>query len=466
MRFKQGIDPNQEFLFPKKPSEFLPDDHLAKAIHEIVKLLDFSKIEVKYSDVGQNAYAPRMMTSTLFYGYSISVRSSRKISRGCEERFDFIYLAEGLKPSHDRISDFRKENLKELKELFQEIVLIGSLMGLVKFGNIKTSIDGSKVKANASSKLSKDEKGLKKLLEKTKEEIDKMFEEAEQVDREEDEKYGKENRGDELPKKLRSKKSREKAIKEAIKKLKKQKEDMKNKIIGEKNRGPTESELKKIEKMKINVTDNDAKFMKERNGVIKPNYNTQLSVDEKEQFILANDVVDECNDQHQLVPMLKQTKENIGESPKKVKADNGYFPQLEEASKLFPEIDLYIDDKNRRKDYINFVELKQKYTKEEYDNLIKIVSPEGEKEYKKRMHTVEPPFGNIKFNMGYRHFLLRGIKKVKGEFNLMCIAHNLKKIVNFISKKRTTLAKALSNIKENIKGIRKIRRITGLRQVC
>jgi len=466
MNFKHGINPNQEFIFPKKPSDFLPDDHLAKAIHEIMKLLDFSKIEVKYSEVGQNAYAPRMMTSLLFYGYSTSVRSSRKISKGCGERFDFVYLAEGLKPSHDRISDFRKENLEELKALFQEIVLIGNLMGLAKFGNIKTSIDGSKVRANASSKLSKDEEGLNKLLEKTKEEIDKMFEEAEQIDKEEDEKYGKENRGDELPEKLRSKESREKAIKEAIKKLKERKEEMKNRIKEEKNREPTESELKKIDKMKINITDNDAKFMKEREGTIKPNYNAQISVDEEEQFIIANDVVDECNDQHQLVSMLNQTKENIGESPKQAKADNGYFPQLEEATKLFPEIDLYVDDKNRRKEYINFHELKQKYSKEEYSNLLKIVSPEGEKEYKKRMHTVEPPFGNLKHNLGYRSFLLRGLSKVKGEFNLMCIAHNLKKMVSFITKKKMTLAKALTNIKEEMKEITKVRRSNGFRVGC
>lgn len=466
MRFKQGIDPNQEFLFPKKPSEFLPDDHLAKAIHEIVKLLDFSKIEVKYSEAGQNAYAPRMMTSILFHGYSISVRSSRKISRGCEERFDFVYLAEGLKPSHDRISDFRKENLEELKGLFQEIVLIGNLMGLAKFGNIKTSIDGSKVRANASSKLSKDEEGLKKLLEKTKEDIDKIFEEAEQIDKEEDKKYGKENRGDELPRNLQSKKSREKAIKEAIKKLKKKKWEMKNKIMEEKNREPTESEFKKINKMKINVTDNDAKFMKERNGLIKPAYNAQLSVDEQEQFILANDVVDECNDQHQLVPMLEQTKENIGESPNKAKADNGYYPQLEEAAKLFPEVDLYVDDKNRRKEELDLKKIKEEYSGIEYKNLKKLLTKRGNEEYKKRMHTVEPCIGNIKSNLGYRSFLLRGLNKVKGEFNLMCIAHDLKKIVSFIAKKGMKLAEALSHIKEEMKEIIKIRRSNGLRAVC
>ncbi|MFH1585883.1 MAG: transposase [archaeon] len=466
MNFKQGIDPNQEFLFPKKPSEFLPENHLAKAIYEIIKLLDLRKIEAKYSAIGQNAYAPRMMTSILFYGYSISVRSSRKISKGCGERFDFVYLAEGLKPSHDRISDFRKDNLEELKEAFQAIVLIGIYMGLAKFGNIKTSIDGSKVRANASAKLSKDEEGLKKLLEKTKEEINKMFEEAEQIDEKEDEKYGKENRGDELPKNLQSKKSREKAIRGAIKKLKKHKEEMKDKIREEKNRELTKSELKKIEKMKINVTDNDAKFMKERNGLIKPNYNAQISVDEKEQFILANDVVDECNDQHQLVPMLKQTKENIGEIPKKAKADNGYYPQLEEAAKLFPEIDLYVDDKNRRKEDLDLKSIQEEYNEIEYKNLRKLLTKKGNKEYKKRMHTVEPPFGNIKFNLGFRYFLLRGLDKVKGEFNLMCIAHNLKKIMNFIRKKGIALAEALSNIKENIKEITKIKRSSELRLAC
>lgn len=448
MKFKQGIDPNQEFLFAKKPEDFLPENHLARAVYQIVELLNLIKIEEKYSELGQNAYNPKTMVRILFNGYSIGIRSSRKISKACEERFDFVYLADGLKPSHDRISDFRKDNLEELKHLFQEIVLIGADLGLAKFGNIKTSIDGSKVRANASAKLSKDEEGLKKLLEKTKEEINKMFEEAEQIDNEEDEKYGKENRGDELPKKLQSKRSREKAIREAYEKLKKQKEVMKAEVRKEKNREPTETELKKIEKRKINVTDNDAKFMKERNGVIKPNYNVQLSVDEKEQFILANDVVDECNDQHQLIPMLNQTKENLGESPKQAKADNGYYPQLEEATKLFPEIDLYIDDKNRRKEDLDLKKIKEEYDEISYKNLKKLLSKKGNKEYKKRMHTVEPPFGNIKFNLGYQYFLLRGLNKVKGEFSLMCIAHNLKKIVSFLTKSGTDLAIALENVKK------------------
>src|SRR3989338_5512129 len=449
MKFKQGINPNQEFLLPKKPADFLPENHLARAIYEIVNLLGLSKIEEKYSKLGQHAYNPKMMIRLLFYGYAKNVRSSRKISKACEEGFDFVYLADSQKPSHDRISDFRKDNLEELKESFQEIVLIGVNMGLARFGTINASIDGSKLRANASAKLTKDEKSLEKLLEITGEEIKKILEEAEKTDDEEDKKYGKKNRGDELPKNLQSKRSREQAILEAYELLKKQKEQMKQKIRKENDRELTEKELKKVDKMKINVTDHEAKFMKERNGVIKPNYNGQLSVDEENQFILANNVTDECNDQHQLIPMVEQTKKNLGKSPKKVKADNGYHSQLTEATNLFPEIDFYIDDKNRRKDKIDWKMIKEKYDDAKYKNLKKLLTKRGKKEYTKRMHTVEPVIGNIKHNIGYRHFLLRGLKKVEGEFNLMCIAHNLKKIIMFIARSGADLAIAFQNLPKN-----------------
>lgn len=446
IKFKQGINSNQEFLIAKKFSEFLPEDHMAKTIYEIIEGLNLSNIEEKYSAVGQNAYNPKMMVRLLFYGYADGVRSSRKISKGCENRFDFAFLADGFKPSHDRISDFRKDNLKELKDIFKIIVLIGSNLGLAKLGNIKVSIDGAKFRANASAKLTKDEEGLFKLLEDIDKEIDSILEEAERVDREEDRKYDNKKRGDELPKKLQSKLSRKIAIEEAYEKLKQQKEEMKNKIIEEKGRELIPTEEKKIDKMKINVTDNEAKFMKERCGVIKPNYNAQISVDEKNQFIIANDVTDECNDTHQFVPMLEKTKENIKEDPKSAKADNGYFSQLEKAKKQFRETELYIDDKNRRKENIDMKEIKKEYSNIQYDNLKKLLTKKGEKEYKKRMHTAEPPFGNIKHNLGYRYFLLRGLEKARGEFNLMCMAHNIKKIHKCATEKNKSIAIAMQNI--------------------
>lgn len=449
IKFKEGLDRDQELLMPSKISDYLPDGHLAKLVCDICDKLDFSKIIAKYSPIGQHAYNPKMMTALLFYGYAIGIRSSRKISKACEERFDFAYISQNLKPSHDRISDFRKDNLEELKDLFKDIVHIGANLGLIKLGNIKVSIDGTKIRANASPKLSKDEKELKKLLDKVQKEIEDIFEEAEKIDEIENEKYGKGNRGDELPKRLKSKESREKAIKEALEELKKRKEMMKKQIEEEKGRKPTETELKKIEKMKINVTDHDARFMKERQGVIRPNYNTQIAVDEKEQFIVANDVTMECNDQHQLVPMIQKTKNNLGKFPDKVKADNGYYSQLKEAVRKFPKTDFYIDDKNRRKEGLDMEKIKEEYDEIAYENLKKLLTEEGKNEYKKRMHIAEPPFGDMKFNLGYRHFLLRGIDKVRGEFNLMCIAHNIKKIMRYLIKTGTSILCAVEKtIKE------------------
>jgi transposase len=434
LKFKKGLDRRQELLLPMKLDDYIDDKHLAKLVCDICDRLDLSMIESKYKVLGQHAYNPRMMVSLLFYGYATAIRSSRKISKACEDRLDFIYISQGFRPSHDRISDFRKDNLEELEDIFREIVLIGASLGLVKIGDIRVSVDGTKIRANASPKLTKDEKSLKKLLDATRTEIDRILNEAKKIDELEDKIYGKGKRGDEIPEKLQSKISRKNAIEDAMKNLKKQKEKMKERITGGKGREPTKSELKKIEKTKINVTDQDAKFMKERRGVIKPNYNCQISVDEEEQFIVANDVTTECNDQHQLIPMLLKTKDNIGTYPDKVKADNGYYYQLKEAIRLFPEVDFYIDDKNRRKEDIDMKKIKEDYDECLYKNLEKLLSKEGYEEYKKRMHTVEPPFGNIKFNLGYRHFLLRGSKKVKGEFNLICIGHNLKKIMNFLIK--------------------------------
>ena len=131
IEFKKGLDRKQELLLPLRLEDYLDDKHPAKLVCSICDRLDLSKIEAKYKVLGQHAYDPRMMVSLLFYGYAIGIRSSRKISKACEDRFDFVYIPQKLKPSHDRISDFRKGNLEELKELFKEIVLKGANLGLV-----------------------------------------------------------------------------------------------------------------------------------------------------------------------------------------------------------------------------------------------------------------------------------------------------------------------------------------------
>ena len=159
-KFKRGVHRKQPTLFPERIEDYIPDGHLAKLVVEIVENLNLQKIIDKYSDIGQRAISPKILIGILFYGYAIGLRSSRKLAKACVERLDFMYITVKFMPSHKTISEFRRENLKEIKDVFQEIVLIGIKLGLVKIGNIKASIDGSKIRANASSKLNKDEEGL------------------------------------------------------------------------------------------------------------------------------------------------------------------------------------------------------------------------------------------------------------------------------------------------------------------
>jgi transposase len=489
-KFKTGESRNQMVLFPAMINDYISEGHPARLVLSIVSNLNLDPIISKFSKIGQKAYSPRTLLSLLFYGYSIGIRSSRKLSKACEERVDFMYLTGKLHPSYKIISEFRRQNLPEISDLFQEIILLGTKLGLVRIGNIKLSIDGTKIRANASGKLSKDEKGLKKLLLDAKEKVALIMKEAEKIDQNEDLKYGNQ-RGDELPEELKQLETRKEKIKNAIQELKNEKAQLKSELIDKKIKAGkkgilTKTEEKKIASKKINITDKDANYMKERQGCIRTNYNAQASVDEENQFIVACDVTTECNDKKQLIPMVKQSEENLGANINICKADSGYHSEDNLAKMSENQIESLIDDPNKQRvdndnfryDKVNFkynpdtdsyicpegkvlslisnkedkstyrskeclkcpvkseCTKKAKYkilSRKKYEHLIEknrseLISEKGRKEYQKRMHTVEPVFGNIKFNLGFKQFLVRGITKVKGEFSLMCIVHNIKKI--------------------------------------
>ena len=493
IKFKSGESRNQMVFFPESINDYIPENHLARLVLSIVLKLNMDDIISKFSTVGQKAFPPRALLLILFYGYSVGIRSSRKLAKACEERIDFMFLTEKLCPSYKTISEFRRENLSEISELFQEIILIGIKLGLAKIGNIKVSIDGTKIRANASGKLTKDEKGLDKLLADVKEKVAKMLEEAEEIDQKEDLELGN-SRGEELPKKLQQLEVRKENIENAIQELKKEKADLKKELLEKKDKNGelSKTEKKMIESKKINMTDHDAKYMKERNGCIRTNYNAQASVDEENQFIVACDVTTECNDKKQLTPMIEQSEKNLKAKIDVCKADSGYHSEdnLKKISET--PIESLIDDPNKGRvdndnfkyDKVNFIydsktdsytcpegkelhlisskDERKKYKckeclvcpaksectkKAKYKVLFRrknehlieknrgnLINDEGRKEYQKRMHTVEPVFGNIKFNLGFRQFLVRGISKVKGEFDLMCIAHNIKKIATYCDK--------------------------------
>jgi len=407
-----------------------------------------------------------------------------------------MYLTQKLCPSHKTICEFRRENLSELSELFQEILLIGIKLGAVKIGNIKLSIDGTKIRANASSKVSKDALGLEKLLSEVKEKVVCLMKEAEDIDQNEDLEFGN-KRGDELPKELQQLEVRKEKIEKAIQELKREKSKLRNELIGKRVKEGkkgilTKTEEKKVKNKKINITDHDAKYMKEREGCIKTNYNAQASVDEENQFVVACDVTTECNDKKQLIPMVKQSEENLKAKIDIFKADSGYHSGNNLAKMSKNQIKVLIDDPSKQRvgndnfkyDKVNFdydsktdsytcpegkvlnlisntkdkstykckeckdcpvkaeCVKKAKYkilSRSKYEYLIEqnraeLISDDGRKSYQKRMHTVEPVFGNIKFNLGFRQFVVRNLAKVKGEFSLMCIAHNIKKIATYCDK--------------------------------
>ena len=506
-KFITGLDREQRILFPEKISNYIPKHHFARLILEILEKLDLSNITKKYSHTGKPAYNPSIMLPVLLYGYSIGVRSSRKLATACETDLIFMFLATNLKPSHNAINDFRRLHLKEINDYFVEVLLIAQELKLVELNNLKVSIDGTKIRANASNKKTKTENGLKKLLKKTKEFVKDTLDKVEEINLEEDVKHGESNTGNKLAEKLQGYKSFESHIKMAQEELKRKKEGLRSEINKQRESAKkglklTKREQSKIDNARINITDNDADFMQERNGSIRNSYNAQASVDEKNQIIVACDVTTEHNDQKQLIPMINLTEQNSSSSVKVVKADSGYntienLSALKEKDfKLFlnDSRKLRVNNPNFKYDKVNFkydiktntyecpagkklYSISKKSSKEQVyrcqdclscplkndcskkndyreirrgkkeglveENRSILLSDEGKKEYQIRMHTVEPVFGDIKYNKKFVMFSLRGLEKVKLEFVLVSLVQNIKKIFSCVSRQGKTLKECL-----------------------
>ena len=231
----------------------LPKDHLCRLVKEVVFSLDTEPIETKYSFLGQHTYHPKYLLSLLFYGYATGVRSSRKLAERCISDHTYIYLMQSYTPDHRTISDFRKNNLKEIEKYFVDIVRIFSKLGYSHAGKIY--IDGTKLKGNASAKRTKDRAGFEKWLSETEEEIGKLLKECETIDNQEDESCKIEPEEEVLKKKLSDRKYLKRQIEEALKIVKEE------------------------EKEKINLTDRDANHMKTGGSKdIRPGYNCQAAV--------------------------------------------------------------------------------------------------------------------------------------------------------------------------------------------
>jgi transposase len=434
---------------PDKPLELAPDirkwlppDHLALFISDVVDTLDLTEITEEYLHLqgGHPAYHPAMMLKLLFYGYCVGIRSSRRIEQKTYEDVAFRVLSCDSHPDHSRISDFRKRHLRAISRLFVQVLGICKEAGLVKLGYV--ALDGTKVKANASKHKAM---SYDRMVRKEKElarEVDKLLKQAEALDEQEDKKYGKGKRGDELPKELQFKEKRLAKIREAKQALEEQaREDAarkgKSRTDGKPPEdgasGPSETpEVKPKPKKQRNFTDPDSRIMLD--GATKSftqAYNAQAAVDCNSQVIVCADVTQQANDKHQLLPMLEQIEENLGEIPDRAIADAGYFS--EEAVKsvatgftepFIPRERTKHSDppdpapRGRIPDNASVVDRA----------LRKLKTKVGQQTYSKRKETIEPVFGQIKEARGIRAFLLRGLQKVKGEWKLVCLTHNILKL--------------------------------------
>jgi transposase len=451
---------NQNWLIPQSIKDMIPKEHICFFVEEFVESLDFSGFDLIYAGAGHPAYHPTILMKTIIMGMLSRTRSSRKLAAATRESFIFMYLAEKVNPDFRTIARFRKDNAVFIKDTFRQTVKLASDYKIIDLSFI--GIDGSKMKAYASKKQYIDKRGLDK-LDKA---VDKMLEEDIALDEIEEQIFGDKEEGltgiDERD--LR------KIVRENYKR--KDKAKMKHKI--ERAR----KELEQNNLKKVSLPDPESRVMQHAKRYSEPAYNTQFSVT-KNQIIVANDVCQDGHDARQFIPQMKNVKENIKLTKEtKVGVDCGYSDGINIKFAEDEKIDLYVPSRAQAQEF-DGKEQSLNHDKYEYDwkkdeiiaygirypyhheytrrnsgkKIIvyqlpgakqrkqvpeffrerlrmrdKMKKEESREVYRLRKSTVEPVIGNIKQNLGFREFLLRGLHGTKIEMNLVSIAHNLQKI--------------------------------------
>jgi len=436
---------NQDYLLPPSLVDWLPEGHLAWFVLDAVEQIDLEPFYAKYhaNGVGNSAFNPSMMVALLIYAYCTGERSSRQIEKHCQSDVAYKVIAANQSPDHSTISRFRKDNQSHLKLLFLEILRLCGEAGLVKLGNV--SLDGTKIKANASL-------AANRTLEHLEQEIEKMLSEASAKDAQEDKAFGAGKRGDEMPEDLRDRNSRINRLKACKKRLdqeraqavqaqqdKIEEREAKEESTGKKSRGrkPKSPEEAKNKEAKANVTDPDSRIMKTQKGYVQ-GLNAQAVVTER-QVIIAEDVTQQENDKKQLHPMLEQAESNrqaveIKEKIVVALADAGYSSEDNFTKTAAGDIELLVAT---QKDYKQRKALKEQPPPDEPipeglspTELMerKLLTERGRQLYKLRGQTVEPVFGQIKDVRGFDRFMRRGFEACRSEWSLICATHNLLKL--------------------------------------
>ena len=473
MKQFKPYDPDQDFLLPPSPRDWLPEKHLAYVLRDVVGELDLSAIYRAYEhadDRGQPPYDPALMVTLLLYGYCVGVPSSRRIERATWDDVGFRVLAADAHPDHDSLAAFRQRHLSALAALFVQVLQLCRKAGLVKLGHV--ALDGTKVQANASKHKAMSYGRMGEAEAKLQAEVDALLAEAAQVDAAEDAQYGQGRQADELPEELRRREPRLAKIRAAKAALEAEaraaaaakaaevqerlaerariEEERGRKFGGRPPAAPDPEKAAPDPKAQKNFTDPDSRIMLDgaTKGFVQA-YNAQAAVDGDAQVIVACAVTQQANDKAQLAPMAQEIEKNLGEKPAQLSADAGYGSEDNLTAAAVQGIDLYVPPE-REKKLPSVAEPPAPLPAEETrqtaaapqpvpapstaeatktaEMRAKLRTPAGRAVYARRKGIVEPVFGQIKEARGFRRFLLRGLTQVAAEWALICMTHNILKL--------------------------------------
>jgi len=438
------IDRDTAFLFPPSVDEWLPQRHLARYVVEVVEGLDLSELVKTYRGSGSASYHPAMLLALLIYGCATKVFSSRAIERATYDSVAFRFIAANEHPDHDTIATFRKRFLPQIEALFVEVLKLARTMGMLKLGTV--ALDGTKIHANASRHSALSYGHAKKLEKQLKREVQQLLKLAEQAD------AADIPDGMSIPEELERRETRLAAIAEAKKKIEARVQEQQDAEYQQKLAARAEQEKRTgkkppgrppappsgtvEDKEQINLTDEDSRIMPVAGGGFDQCYNAQAAVATGSLLIVVNDLTQAANDKQQLKPLIDKLKDlpkKLGRV-KRALADSGYLSEANvehcAAAKIEPLIAMKRERHNAR--------WKERFAEDPkappasasvmQQMAHRLNTRRGKKLYALRKQTPEPVFGIIKSVMGFRQFLLRGFENAKGEWNLVTMSWNIRRM--------------------------------------